>query len=114
MTEQKKLTDLPYATGIFDSDTFTIVQGGTSTKQVTAQLVSQYVEDSLVLTFTDTLVAGETSLSFSNEKINSNSIIEDYYDQYGVRAKNIVVTTGNVTLTFDARSTDLGVKVRVL
>lgn len=110
--EQKKITDLPSAITVFDNDIFTIIQGGTSTKQATAALLRDYISN--YMTFTGTLTAGDTSITFTNENITEDSIIEDYYSKYGIQAKDITVSIGSVTLTFDALDYDLGVKVRIL
>ena len=62
---------------------------------------------------TDTLEAGETELVFTGASITTDSTIDVYTDTYGVNPTNIVVATGTITLTFEAQSTDLGVKVRI-
>lgn len=62
---------------------------------------------------TDTLEAGETTLTFEDASITTNSTIDFYTDVFGVNPTNVVVSTGSVTLTFEARVSDLGVKVRV-
>lgn len=64
-----------------------------------------------------TLVAGNTTLTLTNEAITSNSTIQPFENvgAYSdiIRPNEMVVTTGQVVLTFDAQSTDLSVKVRV-
>lgn len=60
-----------------------------------------------------TLVAGQTSVTIQNSVITTSSTIDYYTDVFGVNPTNIVLTTGQVVLTFEAQSSDLGVKVRV-
>lgn len=66
---------------------------------------------------TDTLEAGETTLTFTNNAITTNSTVE-VFENVGayidiVSYSNIVVTTGQIVITFPAQATDLQVKVRV-
>ena len=62
---------------------------------------------------TGTLTAGNTSLTIQDSSITTDSTIEPFTNVYGVNPTNIVVTTGQVVLTFEARQANLGVKVRV-
>ena len=68
---------------------------------------------SLTKEVTGTLIAGQTSLTLTDEAILSTSTIDPYTDKYGVNPTDVVATTGSVTLTFEEQSTDLVVKVRV-
>lgn len=61
-----------------------------------------------------TLTAGQTSLTLSDASITTSSTIDYYTDKFGVSPTNVVVTTGQIVLTFPAQSADLGVKVRIL
>lgn len=63
---------------------------------------------------TGTLTAGQTSLTLSDASITTSSTIDYYTDAFGVSPTNVVVTTGQIVLTFPAQASDLGVKVRVL
>lgn len=62
---------------------------------------------------TDTLTAGNTSITISDSSITTNSTIDIYTDVFGVNPTSVSVSTGSVTLTFAALQADLGVKVRV-
>ena len=62
---------------------------------------------------TDTLEAGETSITFTDETITTSSTLDVYTDVFGVNPTNMSVETGSVTLTFEEQETDLGVKVRI-
>lgn len=62
---------------------------------------------------TGTLSAGQTSLTLQNAAITESSTIDYYTDIFGVSPTNAVVTNGQIVLTFEAQSSDLGVKVRV-
>ena len=62
---------------------------------------------------TGTLTAGSTSLTLSNAGISSSSTIDYYTNYYGVNPTGVSVSSGSVTLTFEAQDVDIGVKVRV-
>lgn len=61
----------------------------------------------------DTLYAGETSLTFSNDIIKTTSTIQIFADIYGVYPTNVNVAQGRITLFFDPLDADLDVKVRI-
>ena len=62
---------------------------------------------------TDTLTAGDTELVFTDNSITIDSTVDVYTDTYGINPTDVVVATGTITLTFEAQSADLGVKVRI-
>jgi len=62
---------------------------------------------------TATLTAGSTSLTIQHEVITTTTTIEIYTDTFGVNPTNVVVTTGQIVLTFNAQVSDVGVMVRV-
>lgn len=65
------------------------------------------------LTLTETLNTGNTSLSFSDDRITEDSTIDIYTDVYGVNPKNVNVEDGSLTLEFSAQESDVQVKVVV-
>ena len=62
-------------------------------------------------TVTGTLSTGSTSITLSNDAITEDSTIDFYTSIYGVNPKTVTVISGNVTLTFDAQTTDMNIKV---
>ena len=62
---------------------------------------------------TGTLTAGQTSITLSSLYIFTTSTLDFYTDKFGVSPIDAVVIDGSVTLTFEAQSTDLSVKVRI-
>ena len=62
---------------------------------------------------TDTLTAGNTSITISDDAIETTSTIDIYTDVFGIQPTNAVVTSGQIVLTFLAQASDLTVKVRV-
>ena len=56
---------------------------------------------------TGTLVAGQTSITFLNDYITSDSVIDYYTSIYGVNPINISSVAGEVTFTFNAQATDM-------
>ena len=61
---------------------------------------------------TGTLTAGQTSITIQNNVITTSSTIDIYTDA-DIDYNSVSVSTGSITITFDAQSTNLGVKVRV-
>lgn len=62
---------------------------------------------------TGTLVAGQTSITLTNDAITTNSTIEPYTTVYGVNPKTMIIVNSSVIMTFKAQSQDVGVKVVV-
>ena len=62
---------------------------------------------------TGTLNAGATSITLSDSAITTSSTFEPFTSIFGVKPTNMVAVTGSVTLTFEAQSTNMDVKVRV-
>ena len=62
---------------------------------------------------TGTLSTGNTSITLSSDAITTNSVIDVYTSIYGVNPIETIVETGNITLTFDAQSSDVAVRVEV-
>lgn len=59
------------------------------------------------------LSAGETSLSFSNSNINTNSLLTFYTSKYILNPSNIEVTNGKVIVTYPVQDTDITVMVKI-
>lgn len=62
---------------------------------------------------TGTLVAGETTLTIQHEIITPDVTIAPHSDPFGISPKDMVVTNGQVVLTFNAQPNDVGIMVRV-
>lgn len=62
---------------------------------------------------TGTLSAGQTSLILENANIKTDSLIDVYTSKYGINPVNVVAGEGKVTLTFEAQSISLGIRVEV-
>ena len=60
----------------------------------------------------DTLETGETSITFTDTSITTSSTI-DVYTNADIEYNSITTVTGSTTITFDAQSSDVSVKVRV-
>lgn len=59
-----------------------------------------------------TLTAGQTSVTLSDASITTSSTFDIYTDA-DVEYNSISVSTGSVTISFDAQASNMGVKVRV-
>ncbi|MDE5818047.1 MAG: hypothetical protein K2I07_01830 [Lachnospiraceae bacterium] len=83
-------------------------------KVMDGRTCSEYLVKALGTTLTGTLLAGKTMLTFTSAAITDDSMIHVYTDQYGVSPSAMVYSDGRLTLTFDAQSADIQVKVRVI
>lgn len=111
----KPLSDFSSASTISDGTLFfastpnAITPGKYDTVGVPGGVLKNFLYTELV----DTLTAGETSITFSDNSILSTSTIDIYTDTFGVNPTSVVVATGSITLTFEAQQSNIGVKVRV-
>ncbi len=64
--------------------------------------------------FTETLTAGDTTITITDSQIAIGSTINIFTDVYGLEPTNVVVTAGQIVLTFDAQGVDIHVKVKVM
>lgn len=64
--------------------------------------------------FTETLTAGNTTITITDSQIAIGSTIDIYTDVYGLEPTNVAVTAGQIVLTFDAQGVDIHVKVKVI
>ena len=64
--------------------------------------------------FTETLTAGDTTITITDSQIAIGSTIDIYTDVYGLEPTNVAVTAGQIVLTFDAQGVDIHVKVKVM
>ena len=62
---------------------------------------------------TGTLIAGNTSITLQDASITTTSTIDIYTDVFGISPESVSVVTGEITITFEAQSSDMGVKVVV-
>lgn len=63
--------------------------------------------------FITSLSAGSTSVTISDSLITTASTIDVYTDTFGVNPTDVAISTGSVTLTFNAQSDAVSIKVRV-
>lgn len=78
--------------------------------------LSDFNNDEGFIGFTEvsaTLTAGNTTLTITDDAIETTSTIDIYVSEFGIQPTNAVVATGNITLTFLAQASDITVKVRV-
>lgn len=75
--------------------------------------IPDFVDYKIGTKLTQTLVAGQTTLTFTNDRITSTSLIEVYTDIYGKNPKTITQNSTTLTMTFDALSNNLTVVVIV-
>ena len=63
------------------------------------------------LTLIKTLASGETSVTFTNDAINTNSVIEIYTDNFEVYPDSVDVNNHTLTINFDKQINDVNVKI---
>ena len=93
-----------------------IVEGTTFTTSMptTNKTVAGAIQEMYGTVLTDTLEAGETTLTFTNQAITTNSTLDNIWASvFGIFPTNAVFATGSLTLTFDAQANDIEIKVRV-
>lgn len=59
------------------------------------------------------LSAGQTSITFTDDIINTGRTIDYFTSIYGVTPVSIVVSSGSAVLTFKTQASDMEVKVRI-
>lgn len=64
-------------------------------------------------TASGTLTAGQTSLTISDNRITTDSLLDIYTSIYGVSPTAVTVSAGSVTLTFEAQAADMDVAVNI-
>ena len=64
--------------------------------------------------FTETLTAGDTTITITSSQIAIGSTVDVYTDVYGLEPTNVSVTAGQIVLTFNAQGVDISVKVKVI
>lgn len=94
---------------------------GTATKLQTARTINGVAFDgsnditvTTGTTLTAALAAGETTLTFTDAAITDDSIIDIYTTVFGVSPSAMEQNESTLTLTFDAQTETVGVKVRVI
>ncbi|MCM1104941.1 MAG: hypothetical protein NC409_12645 [Clostridium sp.] len=75
---------------------------------------SENLVKALGTTLTETLAAGKTTLTFTSAAITDDSLIDVYVDVFGVCPSAVSQEGNTLTLTFDAQSVDVCVKVKVM
>ena len=63
--------------------------------------------------FLITLTAGSTDCTIPSALITTDSTIEIFTSVYGVNPESVTVTSGSITVVFEAQESDVDVKVRV-
>ena len=110
LTNVNDISDVMYVT--VERDEGTVTEAG----DVFDATTMNNLESRIAAIFTDvtgTLTAGSTTVTLSNAAITTSSTLDIYTDVYGVNPTDVSVSSGSVTLTFEAQASNIGVKVRV-
>lgn len=110
LTNVNDISDVMYVTVERDEGTITTagdVFDATTMNNLEARIAAIFTD------VTGTLTAGSTSVTLSNAAITTSSTLDIYTDVYGVNPTDVSVSSGSVTLTFEAQESNIGVKVRV-
>lgn len=62
---------------------------------------------------TSMLYAGNTSISFTNDAIDNNSLVDIYADKYGIDPKTVTQSGHTIVLTFTAQTTNVTIKLAI-
>lgn len=73
----------------------------------------EYPQNAPYKEFVGILVAGQSTIIFTDSAINTNRTIKCYTGEYKVHPVKIIVGTGTITLIFNPYNTDVTVKVRI-
>lgn len=95
---------------ISGTTTFTSTQLDALNSGITSAKVAKIDNLPTTTELTATLTAGQTTLTFTDAGITANSTIDVYTSVYGVNPEGMTVSSGSLTLTFDAQASDIGVK----
>lgn len=93
-----------------------IVEGTTFTTSMptTNKTVAGAIQEIYGIVLIDTLEAGETTLTFTNQAITTNSTLDNIWASvFGIFPTDAVFATGSLTLTFSAQANDIEIKVRI-
>lgn len=93
-----------------------IVEGTTFTTSMptTNKTVAGAIQEIYGIVLIDTLEAGETTLTFTNQAITTNSTLDNIWASvFGIFPTDAVFATGSLTLTFEAQANDIEIKVRI-
>lgn len=85
----------------------------TSALNTTDKTLTGAINEAAGIFVSGTLSAGSTSITLSNANITTGSRVDPYTSIYGVNPTNVTVANGNVTLTFEAQSSNMTVGVEV-
>jgi hypothetical protein len=92
--------------------------GDTFVSDGSAWVLIPSADDSGSLVISQTLTAGQTSITFNHSSITADSAFLYWTSikegAFGISPTNAVATTGSLTLTFPAQSSDMIVKVEVV
>lgn len=72
------------------------------------------INSSLVDLITGTIPSGETSITLTDEKIKSDSIIDIYFENKVLAPTEVTVNDGSIVIVIDAQETNTNVGVRCL
>lgn len=86
---------------------------GLSTNDFTTAEKTKLANIEMYKEVSGTIAVGGTSITLSDAAITTSSTIDIYTDAWGVNPESLSVSNGSVTITFEARESVLGVKVRV-
>ena len=99
-----------YSGGSAENTTYSNTASGLTSTNVQGAIDELKSENGFTLS--STLTAGQTTLTFSDTRITTNSILDSVYTSiFGVAVKTAEVTNGSLTLTFKEQTENITVKV---
>ena len=79
---------------------------------ISATNVQDAIAEMATITLSTILTRGNTTVTFTNSRINSNTMFEFFTSVFDVNPVEVSVRNGSITLTFDAQSVDMTVAIR--
>lgn len=85
-------------------------------KEAIAEVESElaYVNSNLSNLIIGTITSGNTSITLTDSRIKSNSIIDIYFENKVLAPTNVTVTDGSITIEIESQDSDTNVGVRCL
>ena len=72
------------------------------------------IKSTLTQLLTSGITAGDTSVTITDDRIKSTSIIDIYFEDKVLAPTNVTVSDGSITIDISEQDTDTNVGVRVL
>ena len=109
-SSSKISSEISTSTALIDDETE--VENKTwSSSKIAEQISTEYLN--MYIVEEDILEAAQTSLTFTSEAIEADSLIDIYTNDFSVYPTAASQTDGSLTLTFTSQAADIAVSIRI-